>query len=101
MGERCPPGQRLRSFCSALHDQGFGSESKLFGEYLLQLASIGGPVIGVVLGAWLTGRAGRKLKIKVADIELEASTQAEIDHLMAKPLELKAQLYAPDHPEVE
>lgn len=46
----------------------------------------------MVVGAWLKGRAGRKVRLKVGDIEVEASTQAEVDVLVVKALNLKVQL---------
>lgn len=69
-----------------------GAQGYALGQYFIPLAQIAGPIIGGALVAWLAGRAGRKLKIKVGEVELEASTAAEIDHLMVKALELKAQL---------
>jgi hypothetical protein len=73
-----------------------GSASKLFGEFVLPLANIAGPIIGVALGAWITGRAGRKLKLKMGDVELEANSLAEIDDLLRKAAEFKAQLSKTD-----
>lgn len=66
------------------------------GQFTLAFAAIAAPVIGVAFGAWITGRAGRKLKLKVGDVELEANSPAEIDHLVAQALALKAQLAEQD-----
>jgi hypothetical protein len=73
-----------------------GSASKLFGEFVLPLASTVGSIIGVAVGAWITGRAGRKLKLKMGDVELEANSPAEIEHLLKRVAELKAQLSKAD-----
>lgn len=70
----------------------FGSTSKLFGEFVLPLANIAGPIIGVAVGTWITGRAGRKIKLKIGDVELEANSLAEIDQLLKTAAEFKAQL---------
>lgn len=73
-----------------------GSASKLFGEFVLPLATIAGPIFAVAVGAWINGRAGRKLKLKVGDVELEANSPAEIDDLLRKAAEFKAQLSKSD-----
>lgn len=69
-----------------------GAQGYALGQYFIPLAQIAGSIIGGALVAWVTGRAGRKLKIKVGEVELEANTAAEIDNLMAKAFEMKAQL---------
>lgn len=63
--------------------------SKLFGEFIFPLAGFLAPVVGGALVAWITGRAGRKLKLKVGDVELEACSIIEMDLLFAKVFELK------------
>jgi hypothetical protein len=50
--------------------------------------------VGAALGAWIAGRAGRKLK--VGDVGLEANSPADIDHLLAKAVKLKTQLSKSD-----
>ena len=73
-----------------------GAAGYSVGQYVISLAQVAGPVIGVAVGAWITARSGRKLRIKVGDIELEANSPAEIDHLVAKTIALKAQLAEQD-----
>ena len=92
----------LRDFSSALREAGvtFSQRAMAFdsaqavgyplGEYFLSLAGIAGPVLGVAVGAWLQGRAGRKVRLKVGDIEIEAASQEEVEALLNKVLELKA-----------
>jgi hypothetical protein len=41
------------------------------------------PVIGSVLTGWFAGRFGRKIRVKVGDIEVEANTVAEAEKLIA------------------
>ena len=43
------------------------------------------PVVGTVIGVWLRGRFGRKVKIKVGDdgIEVEAQTADDAERLLA------------------
>ena len=67
-----------------------GTVGGLTGEFLIPAAQIVFPALSVIVVAWVTSRAGRKLRLKVGDIELEASTQAEIDLLAVKALELRA-----------
>jgi hypothetical protein len=64
----------------------------IVGEFALPLAGIICPIIGVALGAWITGRAGRKLKLKIGDVELEANSLVGIDHLVIKAQEFRKQL---------
>ena len=45
---------------------------------------------------WMNGKAGRKLRLKVGDVELEANSQAKIDHLVAQAPALKALLAEQD-----
>lgn len=67
-----------------------GSVGGMAGEFLIPAAQIIVPAVSVAVVAWISGRAGRKLRLKVGDVELEASTQKDIDLLFAKALELKA-----------
>ncbi|WP_145255564.1 hypothetical protein [Pseudomonas sp. DE0157] len=69
-----------------------GATGYSVGQYIISLASVAGPVIGVAVGAWITARWGRKLRIKVGDIEPEAPSPAEIENLVAQAIALKAQL---------
>ncbi|EGH98771.1 MULTISPECIES: hypothetical protein [Pseudomonas syringae group] len=69
-----------------------GVEGYAIGQYVIEAATIAGPIVGVAVGAWLKGRAGRKVRLKVGDIEVEAFTQAEVDALVDKALKLKTQL---------
>lgn len=69
-----------------------GTVGGMTGEFLIPAAQIIVPALSVAAVAWMNGRAGRKLRLKVGDIELEASTQEDIDLLLAKALELKTSL---------
>jgi hypothetical protein len=82
--------QRIQMFDS-VDVPGYG-----IGQYTLAYAAIAAPIFSAALVAWLAGRAGRKLKIKVRDIELEANSPEEIDLLIQKALELHAQLASTD-----
>jgi hypothetical protein len=96
--------KELRGFSSSLHEAGiaFSQRGMAFdsadamghplGEYFVSLAGIVGPVVGVAIGAWIQGRAGRKVKLKVGDIEIEAASQEEVEALLKKALQVKAQI---------
>ena len=83
------------SYGEAMFD-GAATVGGIVGEFVIPLAGIAAPIIGVALGAWITGRAGRKVRLKVEDIEIEANSLAEIDHLMKQAIALKAQLVEQD-----
>jgi len=94
--------QELRNVSSSLHEAGisFSQRGIAFdsahavgyplGEYFISLAQIAAPIVTAALVAWIHGRAGRKVKLKVGDIEIEATTQDEVDALLKKALKAKA-----------
>ena len=45
--------------------------------------------MAAVAGAWAQARFGRKVRLKVGDIEAEASTAEEIERLLANAVALK------------
>ena len=57
---------------------------------LLSLAGQSVPVFGTALVAWLGGRYGRKARVKVGDIEIEANTAEDVEELMTKVRELRS-----------
>jgi hypothetical protein len=98
-----PEFQReLRAFSAALREAGIvysqramafdgaGALGYPLGEYFISLAQVVGPVVGVALGAWITARGGRKLRIKAGNVELEANSKEDIEHLQKLALELIA-----------
>ncbi|SDN00205.1 hypothetical protein SAMN05216360_10531 [Methylobacterium phyllostachyos] len=58
-------------------------------EYIIPLAQAVGPTLGVILVAWLQGRAGRKVRLKVGDVEAEARTADEVERLLNKAAEMQ------------
>ena len=46
--------------------------------------------LGTFLGAWVTSRNGRKIRIKVGDVEVEASSAEEVERLLERAKELRA-----------
>lgn len=59
------------------------------------LAQAFGPVLTGILGAWLQSKAGRKVRFKDGDIEVEARTVEEVGKL----LEMAAERRAKSQPE--
>jgi hypothetical protein len=59
------------------------------GELLISFIQFVGPVVGVVVGAWIQSKAGRKVRIKIGDVEIEASTKdaltkAELEKMLQR-----------------
>ena len=57
-----------------------GMPTGLFGEFLLP-GGVGAAAVAVV-GAYLAGRNGRKVRLKVGDVEAEAGTVEEVERLV-------------------
>ncbi|ABO59039.1 hypothetical protein KTD19_22650 [Burkholderia multivorans] len=89
--------KELRSFSSALYSAGirysqrgmaFDSAAAMgypLAEFIIKElgpAAIG--VIGTAVGAWISGRHGRKMRLKIGDIEVEARTMNEVDQLLQR-----------------
>lgn len=76
-----------------------GAGGGLTGQFLLSWAPTAVSILSilsVVAVTWMNGKAGRKLRLKVGDVELEANSPAEIDHLVTQALALKTQLAEQD-----
>jgi hypothetical protein len=64
--------------------KGAGAGSYHLGEFLVSMTPAAFTAVTAVAAAWIHGRAGRKVRIKIGDVEAEASTMAEIDQLLKK-----------------
>jgi hypothetical protein len=62
----------------------------LVGEFVVPLGQVIGPGLGRAAIAWLQGRGGRVLRLKIGDLEVEVTAQSEFDVLLAKALAMKA-----------
>jgi hypothetical protein len=58
------------------------------GEFMA-FAKVLGPAIVAALGGWLAGRNGRKVKIKVGEIEAEANSVKELDEVLERVGKIK------------
>lgn len=64
--------------------------SWLTGDFLMHLSALGTPV-GALAGSWITARLGRKVRIKVGDIEVEAATVKQAETLIERAKAIKAE----------
>lgn len=66
-------------------------------EFAQILGPIFGPAIAAAVTTWLQGRTGRKIRLKVGDVEIEASTSEDFERLLSEARALKAaQVSNPD-----
>lgn len=65
--------------------------SWLTGDFLVHLSALGTP-LGALFGAWVTAKLGRKVRVKIGDIEVEAVTTKEVEHLLQRAKELKREI---------
>lgn len=63
--------------------------SLLTGEFGITILS-GSGILATALKAWISGRMGRKVRLKSGDIEVEASSVKELESLLAKAKELSS-----------
>jgi hypothetical protein len=61
-------------------------------DFLVTLTPLVIPVLTAGAGAWAQAHFGRKVRLKVGDIEAEASTTEEIERLLARAAALKSPL---------
>jgi hypothetical protein len=71
-----------------------GAGSWLSGDFIVQLLGAFG--IGSALTAWISAKLGRKVRIKIGDLEAEASTIKELETLLEKANEIRKQMEQPD-----
>lgn len=67
------------------------------GEILIPFIQFVGPAIGLVVGAWLQSKAGRKVRIKIGDVEIEATTKSsltepELEKILQRALKARAKM---------
>jgi hypothetical protein len=63
--------------------------TKYLGDFVIKLAAIIGPALGTGIGAWLHARYGRRVRLKIGDIEAEAQTIEEVEQLLARVQEIQ------------
>lgn len=65
-----------------IRDSGEYGGVTLLGEFTIMAKVLGPAVIGAV-SAWFAARQGRKLRVKIGDIEAEAGSIEEVEELLA------------------
>jgi hypothetical protein len=68
----------VRISATAFTTDSIGATGDLVGEFVMPLADVISPMLGAAVIAWLQGRAGRRLRLTVGDVEVEARTPAEL-----------------------
>jgi hypothetical protein len=59
------------------------------GSFTIKLVGTIGPPLIAGIAGWLHGRSGRKVRIKVGELEVEAPTMKEVEELLALALEIQ------------
>ncbi len=59
------------------------------GKIIITIAVALGPTLGTALGAWLHARYGRKVRLKIGEIEAEAQTPEEVEKLILQAVEIQ------------
>jgi hypothetical protein len=69
------------------------------GEFLVPFTPIAGSTLTAAAGAWLQGRAGRRLRLTMGDVEVEATGPGELYALLNLTMAVTERLDkpAPDH----
>jgi hypothetical protein len=52
------------------------------GEFVIPFTNVGVPVLAAAADAWLLGRAGRRLRLTMGDVEVEAASAGELYGLL-------------------
>jgi hypothetical protein len=83
------------AFTTDSADEGDG----FVGEFLVPFTPVAGPTLAAAASAWLQGRAGRRLRLKMGDTEVEATSPGELYGLLHLTMAVKEQLEKPatDH----
>lgn len=75
--------------CEMLVMESADSISLLFGVFHAALSRLA-PGAGKVFESWFAAKTGRKVRLKVGDIEVEAHSVAEVERLLERAQEIKA-----------
>jgi len=66
------------------------------GEFLVPCTSIAGSTLGAAASAWLQGRAGRRLRLTMGDVEVEATSTGELYGLLNLTMAVSDRLAKPE-----
>jgi hypothetical protein len=65
--------------------------SPYLGDFMIKFAATAGPALGTLIGAWLHARYGRKVRLKIGDIEAEAQSVEEVEKLLQQAEQFQQQ----------
>ena len=65
-----------------------GGESVHLGQFFLPLVATLGSIAGAAIGAWVQAKYGRRVRVKMGDIEVEARTIEEVQDLLKRAQKL-------------
>ena len=63
---------------------------------MVPFTSVAGSTLGAAASAWLQGRAGRRLRLKMGDVEVEATSTAELYGLLILTMAVSDRLAKPE-----
>lgn len=86
----------LRSESDTVHASAFVQKSIvggswLAGDFVVIAQALGGAAF-TMLGVWLKSKLGRRVKVRVGDIEAEASTPEELERLLERAGAIKKRI---------
>src|SRR5438045_1224908 len=73
-----------------LQESEAASQTVLTGSFSIELVKVVGPMLVGIVATWLAGRYGRKVRLKVGDIEAEARTVEEVETLLAQAKKMQS-----------
>ena len=80
-------GMEVRPYSQFLPDSTFSPDpaTLLLGDFLIRvLQSMASPSLGGFVGTWLQAKHGRKVRVRIGDVEAEVQTADEFETLLAK-----------------
>jgi hypothetical protein len=81
--------QSLQAQGAEVSSQIAWSEAAEGAALTVKLAAVAGPALGGILGAWLHAKYGRKVRLKIGDIEAEAQTEEQVQKLLKQAEEFQ------------
>ncbi len=68
----------------------------LVGEFMVPFTPVAGSTLTAASGAWLQGRAGRRLRLKIGDTKVEATSAGELYGLLNLTMAVSERLAKPE-----
>jgi hypothetical protein len=79
-------GNRIHPASFVLDRAGF--QGGFSSEFVVNLGRLAGPALGAAARAWLNGRAGRRIRLRIRETDVEAKDQEEFDRFLNQALTL-------------